>query len=181
MNLVKSGLAALLVTLAFAGSAAAVTSPANVSLNQDLGLLVGGSVTSFEHLELASGAFDDSFTFSVGANDGTFWDAFAARMRVGRGYTSSLNSLSSQLLQGSTVIATGTDELSGSFMATAGDTGSLAAANFTLRLWGDAKAGGSYLGTLSVTPVPEPGEWALMMSGLGLIGFMIRRRTSSDA
>ena len=32
-----------------------------------------------------------------------------------------------------------------------------------------------------VAPVPEPGEWALMMSGLGLIGFMVRRRTSSGS
>ncbi|MRR49937.1 MAG: PEP-CTERM sorting domain-containing protein [Rhodocyclaceae bacterium] len=29
-----------------------------------------------------------------------------------------------------------------------------------------------------VAPVPEPGEWALMLSGIGLIGFMIRRRAS---
>ncbi len=32
-----------------------------------------------------------------------------------------------------------------------------------------------------VAPIPEPGEWALMLSGLGLIGFMVRRRTADVA
>ncbi|WIM06106.1 MAG: PEP-CTERM sorting domain-containing protein [Candidatus Nitricoxidivorans perseverans] len=27
-------------------------------------------------------------------------------------------------------------------------------------------------------PIPEPGEWALMLSGLGLVGFMARRRAA---
>jgi len=26
-----------------------------------------------------------------------------------------------------------------------------------------------------VTPVPEPSQWALMLAGLGLVGFMVRR------
>jgi hypothetical protein len=30
-------------------------------------------------------------------------------------------------------------------------------------------------------PVPEPGEWALMLSGLGLVGVVIRRRTKGRA
>jgi hypothetical protein len=30
---------------------------------------------------------------------------------------------------------------------------------------------------VSVSPVPEPGEWALMLSGVGLIGFIARRRS----
>lgn len=40
------------------------------------------------------------------------------------------------------------------------------------------RMGGSYGGEMSVTasPVPEPGALALMGSGLGLIGFMTRRR-----
>ncbi len=31
----------------------------------------------------------------------------------------------------------------------------------------------------SVSSVPEPGEWALMLSGLGLMGFMVRRKKSA--
>jgi len=32
--------------------------------------------------------------------------------------------------------------------------------------------------TVTVTPVPEPGEWAMMLSGLALLGLIARRRTS---
>lgn len=31
----------------------------------------------------------------------------------------------------------------------------------------------------TTTPVPEPGEWAMLLAGLGLIGFMRRRRAAS--
>jgi hypothetical protein len=30
-----------------------------------------------------------------------------------------------------------------------------------------------------VTPVPEPSQWALMLAGLALVGFMVRRGTRS--
>ena len=45
---------------------------------------------------------------------------------------------------------------------------------------GTTGAGGgvfsSYSGTLNVTQIPEPGTWALMLSGLSGIGFMARRQ-----
>ena len=28
-----------------------------------------------------------------------------------------------------------------------------------------------------VTPVPEPSEWAMMLAGLGLVGFIVRRNS----
>ena len=28
----------------------------------------------------------------------------------------------------------------------------------------------------AVTPVPEPGEWAMMLAGLGIVGLIARRR-----
>lgn len=37
----------------------------------------------------------------------------------------------------------------------------------------------TYSGTLNVTPVPEPETYALMLAGLGAIGFLARRRRSS--
>jgi hypothetical protein len=37
---------------------------------------------------------------------------------------------------------------------------------------------GSYTGTLTVSAVPEPASGALLLAGLGLIGFMGRRRKS---
>ena len=35
------------------------------------------------------------------------------------------------------------------------------------------RAGGS--GQAQVTPVPEPSQWAMMLAGLALVGFIVRR------
>jgi hypothetical protein len=66
-----------------------------------------------------------------------------------------------------------------SVRVSSGDVGTLTGA-YTLRLQGSAYAGGgSYAGTIALAPVPEPGEWALMLSGFGLIALMVRRRTAN--
>jgi hypothetical protein len=31
-----------------------------------------------------------------------------------------------------------------------------------------------------VTPVPEPGQWAMMLAGLALVGFIVRRSSKRD-
>jgi spore coat protein U-like protein len=36
---------------------------------------------------------------------------------------------------------------------------------------------GSYYGEISVTAVPEPETYALMLAGLGLVGFAARRKS----
>ena len=38
------------------------------------------------------------------------------------------------------------------------------------------KLGGSYAGTLSAEPIPEPGTIGMIFAGLGLMGYIVRRR-----
>ena len=53
----------------------------------------------------------------------------------------------------------------------------LGTGNYILEVRGDAvgTAGGSYSGVLNIAPVPETGEWLLLLVGLGLIGFIATR------
>ena len=85
----------------------------------------------------------------------------------------------------------GGDVLTGSsFMSDGGVTafvnsGLLLAGNYYLRVQGQYNATplqnsvqyGS--GNLSIAAIPEPSEWALMLSGLGLMGFVARRRRAA--
>lgn len=68
---------------------------------------------------------------------------------------------------------------SGSPSANFSFTGSsLAADIYHLNVVGTASGyGGGYAVSLMAAPVPEPGEWAMMLAGLGIVGIMARRRS----
>jgi hypothetical protein len=61
--------------------------------------------------------------------------------------------------------------------------GSLAAGNYALNVLGFATGsqGGFYSGGLiaQTAPIPEPETYALMLAGLGIVGFIARRRRSA--
>jgi hypothetical protein len=56
----------------------------------------------------------------------------------------------------------------------------LAPGNYDLQIFGTivGTIGGAYAGTISAfaVPVPEPETYAMMLVGLGMMGFMVRRR-----
>ena len=52
----------------------------------------------------------------------------------------------------------------------------VAAGSQTLAIKGFAQALGSYAGTVTFASAPEPSTWAMMILGMGAIGYSMRRR-----
>jgi hypothetical protein len=170
MNLVKSiKLLVVAAALSLASSAFAFTSTA---------LTFAGNVASFENYTLI-GPIDDRWTFNVassstGTYDTDYMLAFTAKGKV----FANINNYDVSLWNASNVQVATTETPDGLF-----GSALISAGSYYLKVAGTGvgQAGGNYWGTLTVSPVPEPGEWALMLSGLGLIGFMVRRRTADVA
>ena len=59
---------------------------------------------------------------------------------------------------------------SGSFLFTNNPFSSLSSMS------GAVDGGPTFLVSASVSPIPEPGEWAMLLAGLGAVGLMVRRR-----
>ena len=57
----------------------------------------------------------------------------------------------------------------------------LAAGNYFLQIGGKAlkNTTGIYNGSIQVTPVPEPETWAMMLIGMGLVGYQLRRKSKA--
>lgn len=57
----------------------------------------------------------------------------------------------------------------------------LAAGTYALALTGftSGSMGGAYAGVLAAAPVPEPETYALMLAGLGIVGFIASRRRNN--
>ena len=59
------------------------------------------------------------------------------------------------------------------------DDTQIAAGNYTLFVKGKNTKTGSLGGTITITALPEPGTWAMMLLGFGAMGWQLRRRRSS--
>jgi len=130
------------------------------------------------------GTFTDNYLFSVGSSS---FSSSVTSATLGNFYN--INGLTATLIQTATSTATtGTTVANGS---AAGSTTNvvgvsliapvnLAAGYYDLQITGTAtgSGGGTYGGGLNISPVPEPTEGALLLSGLGLMGFIAARRRS---
>lgn len=135
--------------------------------------------TEFDASYLAPGSFDRILKFDLA---GTF---AALAVAVANDYSSIFNLSDSkvELFQNNGDLGNYDDDASlGWFSFDAAPVGntfaSLGTGSYYYRVTGlvDGSAGGSYVLTSTITPVPEPGTMALVLAGLSVVGFIARRR-----
>ena len=167
------GMAAL---IAISGQAAAATT--------DLGALAPpASLFYGDTFSAPQSQFYDDYLFSIPA--ATFSSITST---INLGELLGIDNLQSRLYSGTTT-TTGTPggllegwstpiSFGGGGMVTVLDPVMLGAGDYILEIRGDVvgTAGGSYSGVLNVSPVPEAGETAMLLLGVGLIGFVAARR-----
>jgi hypothetical protein len=174
MNL-KSIVLAASSSLLLAGAASATTS--------DLGAAVVGTPLTFAGV--AAGPFSDIFTFTLPANGGSgysvanfellkpLYDAALTSFALVSNADGVVGSADDAVL--ASTFSAGTNSLSMTYGASPAGKYYLWVAGITT-----GSAGGIYNGAISVsavtTPVPEPETFALMLAGLGTLGFLARRR-----
>lgn len=165
---------ALAMTLGLAAGAANAA-PKEVTKN-------GGKLIQFgdSHLPYTGSSFTDAFTFNPTFN-GSITGASVTMGFDGKDIDTQLTSFTLVNLDTSTVIKTGSItqlhgvDAQGLFNNVAFTQGTHYALDVTGKVLDTD--GGSFVG--NVHAVPEPGEWAMMGSGLALLGFIAARRRSA--
>ena len=121
-----------------------------------------------------TGSFSDSYLFTspIAANGG----AIAVTGFGTYGVTTQFTSFSLIDTNGGATVASGSGLPAN--LSTMNFSGLNTTDIYKLTVVGDLMPGishGSYTGSVSIDPVPEPAESALMLSGLGLLGFIAAR------
>ena len=160
-------------------SFASLTSAYAKDISVDLYPTVSGTLTNgFSNYVVASGTFTDIFTFSPDVSTSSIVaqvTAYNFTADTGISFTSvSLNGYSlftSSVQTPAVALTAGTVTIDGP-------------TQLVLTVTGNSVGGGSYGGNINVkavSAVPEPATYGMMLGGIGLIGFMARRRKSAGA
>lgn len=119
--------------------------------------------------------FSDKFTFStIGIN---FVDSLVSS--ISRTATVGLNITGFALYDsGNTLVSNGTMLGSGAIDLWSLSADNLAQGNYYVQVSGSlvSNTSGSFGANLNVTPIPEPETYGMMLAGLGVLGFLARRR-----
>jgi hypothetical protein len=116
---------------------------------------------------VGKGLFSNTYDFSIPTLSDVGGGVSNLYLKIGK-KTWDISNLSLTLMSGSTVLGQGS----------AFDVLGLAQGNYSFTVAGNAigTKGGKYFFNAVAAPVPEPSSWAMMLGGLGLIGFMSYRR-----
>jgi hypothetical protein len=171
-----------IVAVAAVAAGLLATGAANATTTA-LGPAVVGTPLSFGGFA-APGPFNDIFTFTLPTNGGSGYSVTNFTYLPGQ-FNTMLATLS--LFSNPDGILYNADDalLSTSFTPGGGSLalswGASNSGSYYLAVGGltNGTQGGIYNGAISVTAVPEPETYAMMLAGLGALGFLARRRRNS--
>ena len=161
-------------------AALAVTGASASATTTNLGAALVGVPLSFGGFATV-GNFSDIFTFSLPTNGGSGY-AVSNFMALPAQYNTVLSTLS-LVSNPDGILFNLDDALVSSTVVPGGNSlsmavGAVASGNYYLNVTGlsNGTTGGIYNGAISVSAIPEPETYALMLAGLGIIGFIGARR-----
>jgi hypothetical protein len=123
-----------------------------------------------------SDTFADHFTFSV---TGTPTNLDAIVSSISRTAATGLDITGINLYtSGGSLVSTGSMMSTGAIDVWTLSSNSLAVGNYYVQVNGTmvSNTSGSFGGAIMLAPVPEPETYGMMLAGLGLVGFLARRR-----
>jgi hypothetical protein len=158
-----------------AASAIALASVSSGATTFNLGSLpTGETLLSADVVVVPKGSFLDTYSFTLNLGSGI--DAAVGVLNFGKTYRVDLSSFSYTLYDNTNnILGTATDDFGFS-------VASLSSGSYHLNVSGNAvgTSGGKYQGAITVTPVPEPESYAMLLAGLGLMGAIARRRSTKN-
>ncbi|MEW6762861.1 MAG: FxDxF family PEP-CTERM protein [Pseudomonadota bacterium] len=126
--------------------------------------------------------FADQFTFTIDGDIGMNLNAIISSIS---GSADTGLDITDLALYGDddVLISTGTSMMSGEMDVWSISADNLAAGNYYLQVSGTmvSDTGASFGGAMMLAPVPEPETYGMMLGGLGVLGFLARRRKAKQA
>ena len=128
----------------------------------------------------ANDTFADQFNFTIGAVPSSV-DAIVSS--ISRSAVTGLNISNLQLFSSNgNLITTGMASETGATDVWTVSSGVLSSGNYYLQVSGSlvSNTSGSFGGSVQLNPVPEPETYGMMIAGLGVLGFLARRRKAAN-
>jgi hypothetical protein len=179
----KSLIAAIVLASASFGSSAVMAQDVIGNSPQALNLVDNSAFfgDTFE-ADNEGNTFADRFTFTIDGDMGMNLDAIISS--ISRSADVGLDITGLALYgEDDTLITNGTSLQSGTVDVWSISANNLMAGNYYLQVSGTmvSDTGGSFGGAVMLAPVPEPETYGMMLGGLGVLGFLARRRKAKQA